>query len=154
MKKSWEVQDRQTLFCSMHTMFLGRLRLHSQIRTTWNSNIDYDLSSWIGEQQCMQMDFWQFFRKSDICVILDKLSEIHWHAWLFSNPRGKVFFLLKSMGQICFLDLILLRTFHHGLESNHAFFVIVHKHYKTGPVLVYPGRPADSPGASPVPPAG
>ena len=117
---SWEVQDRQTLFCSMHTMFLGTLMLHSQTRTTLNSNNDYDLSFWIGEHQCMQMDFWQFFRNTDICVIPGKSSEIHWHAWLFSNPRERVFFLLKSMGQICPLDLILLRTFPHGLKNNHA----------------------------------
>ena len=37
--------------------------------------------------------------------------EILLHAWLFLNPRGKVLFLLKSMGQIFPLVLILLRTY-------------------------------------------
>ena len=27
---------------------------------------------------------------SDLCVTSEELSEIHLHAWLFSNPRGKV----------------------------------------------------------------
>ena len=48
------------------------------------------------------------------------MSDIQLHAWLFSNPWGKVFFHLKSMGQICPLDLIFLMTFPHQLENNHA----------------------------------
>ena len=68
----------------------------------------------------MQMDFWQFARNADIHIVPGKLGKIYLHAWLFSNPRGKVFCLLKSMGQICSLDLILLRTCPHGLENNHA----------------------------------
>ena len=60
------------------------------------------------------------FQEFDIGVIPGKLSKIHLHAWLFSYPRGKIAFLLKSMGQICPLDLRLLRTCPHGLENNHA----------------------------------
>ena len=94
--------------------------LHSQIRTTWNSNNDWDLSSWIGEQPHRQMDFWQFSRNADICVISGKLSEINLHAWLFSNPRGKVLKSIKYRGQICPILLRRKRTFPRGLETNHA----------------------------------
>ena len=66
------------------------------------------------------MDFGQFSRNADICIILGKLSKFLLHAWLFSDPHVKVLFLLKSMGQICPLDLILLRTCPHGLENTHA----------------------------------
>ena len=45
---------------------------------------------WIGEQWYIKMYFQQFSRNSDIGVIPGKLSEFHLHAWLFSNPRGKV----------------------------------------------------------------
>ena len=50
-----------------------------------------DISPWIGEQQCMQTDLKKktFSRTADISVITGKLLEIHLHAWLFSNPRGK-----------------------------------------------------------------
>ena len=65
------------------------------IRTIWNSNNDYDLSLWIGEQQCIQMNFWQFFRNANISVIPGKLWEIHWHTWLFSDRRERSFFFLK-----------------------------------------------------------
>ena len=95
----------------------GRLHiLHSQIRTPWNSNNDYDLSTLIREQPCMQMDFWQFYRNADIHIIPGKLSKTHLTAWLFSSPSGKVPFLLKSMRQICPLDFVLLGTCPHGLE--------------------------------------
>ena len=88
--------------------------LHSQILTLWNSKNDLDLSTWIGEEPCLQMNFWQFSRNADIHIIPGKLSKIYLYAWLFSNPRGKVLFLLKSMGQICPLDFILLRTCPNG----------------------------------------
>ena len=94
--------------------------LHSQIRNPWNFNNDQDISTWIGEQPCMQMDFWQFSRNADIHIIPGKLSKIHLHAWLFSNLCGKVLFLLKTVGQICPLDFMLLRTCPHGLENNHV----------------------------------
>ena len=76
-------------------------KLHSQIRTTWNSNNDEDLSLWIGEQLCMKMVFWQLSRNADKCVMPGKLSEIHFHAWSFSNPLGKVLKSIKSRWQIC-----------------------------------------------------
>ena len=66
------------------------------------------------------MDFWWFSRNNTIVSIPGKLSQIHLHVWLFSNPQKKVLFLWKSMGQICPLDLILLRTFPCWLENNHA----------------------------------
>ena len=94
--------------------------LHSQIRTPWNSNNDYDLSTWVGEQPCMQMDFWPFDRNADTHIIPGKMSKIHLHAWLFSNSREKSLFLLKRLRQICPLDLILLRSCPNGLENNHA----------------------------------
>ena len=53
----------------------------------------------------MQIDFWQFSKNADRRIIPGKLSKIYLHAWLFSNPCGKVLFLLKS---------------YHGLENNHA----------------------------------
>ena len=53
-----------------------------------------DLLPWIGEQKYIQMDFWQFSRNADICVIPGKLSEIHLHAWVFYNPREKVLIIV------------------------------------------------------------
>ena len=47
------------------------------------------------------MDFWQFQWNADVCVIPGKLSEIHLHAWLLSNPGVKVLKSVKSRGQIC-----------------------------------------------------
>ena len=55
------------------------------------------LSEWIGEQPCMQMDFRQFFRNDMFVSISEKLSEIHLHAQLFSNPCGKVLFNSKML---------------------------------------------------------
>ena len=46
-----------------------------------------DLLPWIGEQKYIQMDFWQFSRNADICVIPGKLSEIHLHAWVHGCTR-------------------------------------------------------------------
>ena len=66
------------------------------------------------------MYFWHFFRNADIHIIPGKLSNNHLHAWLFSNPYGKILFLLKIIGQICLLALILLRTCPHGLENQYA----------------------------------
>ena len=65
------------------------------------------------------MDFRQFSRNDDKRII-PGLPKIHLHAWLFSNPRGKVLFLLKGVGQKSPLDLILLKTCSHGLENTHA----------------------------------
>ena len=94
--------------------------LYSQIRTPWNSNNDLDLSPWIGEQPCMQMDLWKFSRNAYICFIPGKLSENHLHARLFSNPCGQVLKSIKSRGQIFPMLLRRKRTFPHGLENNHA----------------------------------
>ena len=58
----------------------------------------------------MLMDFWQFSRNNTYVDIPGQFSEIHLHAWWFSNPLGNVFFLPKTMKQICPLALILLRT--------------------------------------------
>ena len=75
---------------------------------------------WIGEQPCIQMGFWQFARNADVCVIPEKPSEFHLHAWLFSNPQGKVLKSTKSRGPICPILLQRKRTFPHGLDNNHA----------------------------------
>ena len=88
--------------------------LHSQIRTPWNSNNDLVLSTWIQEQPCMQMDFWQFPR------IARKFSEIHLRAYLFSNPCEQVLKSIKSRRQICPIILRRKRTFPNGLENNHT----------------------------------
>ena len=45
---------------------------------------------WIAEQPCMQRDFRQFSRNNMYGSSPGKLSEIHLHACLFSNPCGKV----------------------------------------------------------------
>ena len=42
----------------------------------------------------MQMDFMQFSRNNTYASIPGKLSEIHVHAWLFSNPYGNVLFFV------------------------------------------------------------
>ena len=94
--------------------------MYFQIRTPRNSRNDYGLSTWIGEQPCMRMDFSQFFRNAYICIIPGKLSENHLHAWLFSNPCGQVLKSIKSRGQICPILLRRKRTFPCGLENNHA----------------------------------
>ena len=88
--------------------------------TVVNSNIKLNLSLWIGEQPSKQMNFWHFFRNITYVGIPEKLSDFHLHALFFSNPQGKLYFLLKSMGQICPPDLILLETFPRGLENHHA----------------------------------
>ena len=49
---------------------------------------------WIGKQQCMQMDLKQFSRNNMYVSILGKLSEVHLHAWLFSNPCEKVLIIV------------------------------------------------------------
>ena len=49
---------------------------------------------WIGEQPCMQMEFRQFSWNNTFVSIPGKLSEIHLHAWLFSNPCGKVLIIV------------------------------------------------------------
>ena len=38
----------------------------------------------------MQVDFRQFSRHNMYISIPGKLSEVHLHAWFFSNPCGKV----------------------------------------------------------------
>ena len=96
------------------------LMLHSPIWTPWNTNNDFDLSTWIGEQPCMQMDFWQFSRNAYICTIPGKLSEKHLHAWLFSKPCEQIFKSIKYSGQICPVLLRRKKTFPCGLENNHA----------------------------------
>ena len=45
---------------------------------------------WIGEQPWMQVDLRQFSSNNTDISIPGKLSDIHLHAWLFSNPCGKV----------------------------------------------------------------
>ena len=49
---------------------------------------------WIGEQSCMPLNFGQFSRNNIYVSISGKLSEIHLHAWLFSNPCGKVLIIV------------------------------------------------------------
>ena len=49
---------------------------------------------WIGEQPCMQLDFRQFARNNIYVSIPGKFSEIHLHAWLFSNPCEKVLIIV------------------------------------------------------------
>ena len=50
----------------------------------------------------MQMDFWQFSRNADLCVIPGKSLEIHLDARSVSNPQGKV---LIIVGISCSSDL-------------------------------------------------
>ena len=42
----------------------------------------------------MQTDFRKFSRNITYVSILGKLSEIHLHAWFFSNPCGKVLIII------------------------------------------------------------
>ena len=53
-----------------------------------------NLSTWFGEQPCMQMDFRQSYRNITYISIPEKLSEIHLHTWLLSNPCGKVLIIV------------------------------------------------------------
>ena len=53
-----------------------------------------ELSTWIGEEPCMQMDFRQFSRNNKYVSIPGKLSEIHLYAQLFSNSCGKVLIIV------------------------------------------------------------
>ena len=64
-----------------------------------------DRSTQIGEQPCMQMDLRQFSRNNVYVGIPGKLSEVHLHACLFSNPCRKVLVIvgisyvnMKQMG--------------------------------------------------------
>ena len=102
----------QNFGCNFWTkiMFFSRnLMLHSHIWTPWNYNNDKDLSTWMRQHPCMQLDFWQFSRNADICIISGKLSKIYLLAWLYSNQCEKFLFLLKSMEQICPLNFIQLK---------------------------------------------
>ena len=49
-----------------------------------------DLSLWIRGQPCMQMDFWHISRNNTYVSIPGQLSGNYFHAWMFSNSRGKV----------------------------------------------------------------
>ena len=53
-----------------------------------------NLSTWIAEEPCMQIDFRQFTRNNMYVSSPGKLSEIRLHAWLFSNPCGKVLIIV------------------------------------------------------------
>ena len=55
----------------------------------------------IGEQPCMQMGFLEFSSNYTYFDIPGKFSEIHMHAWLFSNSGEKVLLSIKSRGKIC-----------------------------------------------------
>ena len=72
------------------------------------------------EQPCMKMIFLQLSRNNTYVSIPEKLSETHLHAWLFSNPRGKILFHPKFMGQICNTPtgplLVDWRTTMHGVD--------------------------------------
>ena len=57
-----------------------------------------DLSTWIGEQPCIKIYVGQFSRNNMYVSIPGKLPEINLHAWLFSNPCGKV---LRGIASIC-----------------------------------------------------
>ena len=46
-----------------------------------------DLSLWIWEQPCMQMDFWQFSRNAYICIIHGKLPENYLHVHVDRSLR-------------------------------------------------------------------
>ena len=82
-------------------------------------------------------------KKTHMSAFLEKLSENHLHAWLFSNPQGKVLKSIKCRGQIfpillkiktknksrclcCTLrsglhDIpTMISTFPCGFETNHA----------------------------------
>ena len=48
-----------------------------------------DLLPWIGEQQYIETDVWQFSRKAGMCVIPGKLLKICFHALFFLNPGEK-----------------------------------------------------------------
>ena len=62
--------------------------------------------TWIFLEHCLVyiiddsqfLDFWQFSRIADIHSIPGKLSKIHFHIWLFSNPHRNVLFRLKKYG--------------------------------------------------------
>jgi hypothetical protein len=58
-----------------------------------------------------------YVKQQDVAL---PLSEINLHAWLLSNPQGKVLKSFKSRGQICPILLRRKRTFPHGLENNHV----------------------------------
>ena len=103
---------------------------------------------WIGEQPGMQMDFWQFSRNADICVIPGKLSEIHFYAWLFSDAWGKVLKSIKSRvpfpwigeqpcmqmdfwqfsrnADICGIPAISSWTFFHKCDIYNLIHVFIH----------------------------
>ena len=91
-KHSWKV-IRNPFACLVILQSMGK-GLFSSLKygTELSSGLDTfkDLLPSIRKQQSIQMDFWQFSRNADICVIPGKLSEIHLHAWVFSHPRGKV----------------------------------------------------------------
>ena len=65
-----------------------------------------DLSTWIGEQTCMQMGFRQFSRNNTYVCIPGKLSETNLHAWLFSRVILVGLVQCVTPGQIFFGFLV------------------------------------------------
>ena len=79
-----------------------------------------DLSSWIGEQQYIKMDFRRFSRNNRYVSIPGKLSENHLNAWLFSNPRGKV---QINVGISCSPDLRVQLKYIQSLSWENMFLM-------------------------------
>ena len=72
------------------TVRLGLHEIHTMVRTFPCGLENSHAFKWISDN----------FPRMLTCVIPGKLSEIHLHAWLFSNPWGKVLKNIKSRGQI------------------------------------------------------
>ena len=74
-----------------------------------------NLSTGIGDQPCMQMDFRKFSMNNMHASISEKLSEIHLHAWLFSNSCGK---FLIIVGISLSPDLRVQHIYTFGMEYD------------------------------------
>ena len=96
MYYSWKIV-RKPFACMVMLQPMWTGPLEYQI---WGTNLSNnfkkkkDISTWIGEQPCIQMDFEKKSRNNRYVIIPGKLSEIHLHARLFSNPCGKVLIIV------------------------------------------------------------
>ena len=81
---------------------------HSEILSPWSFFTFWNGLPGIGRQKCVKMWFWQFSTHKIYVSVRGKLSEPHFDALFFSNPREKVWKAKKTMSHSfpCFSNLL------------------------------------------------
>ena len=62
-----------------------------------SQNMNQDLSSWIEEQQYIEMLVQNFPNNPDICGYLGNFMELYSNVWLFSNLRDKILIVVEIL---------------------------------------------------------